>query len=67
MDCKVYNQYYTDIFDEKGVLITSKCFKGNEVYKNVKDFHVNSYKKYKNKSQRMKKNDLYWLRKKVIG
>jgi superfamily II DNA or RNA helicase len=47
-NCDKYNQYYTDIFDKSGKLITSKCFKGNEIYSEMKKFNINNYTSYKN-------------------
>ena len=44
--CDNYNQYYTDIVDKEGNLITSRCFKGNEIYS--KKFNFNNYTSYKN-------------------
>ena len=44
--CTTYNQYYTDVVDSEGKLITSKCFDG-KIYNKMKDFYVNSYKNYK--------------------
>ena len=52
-NCNKYNQYYTDIFDKDGKLITSKCFKGNEIYSSK--FNFNNYVKYKNKEY------YYWI------
>jgi hypothetical protein len=47
-NCDKYNQYYTDIFDKTGKLITSRCFKGNEIYPEMKKFNINNYISYKN-------------------
>ena len=55
MNCDNYNQYYTDIFDKDGNLIVSKCFKGNELYPQVRNFNINNYKTYKNKEY------YYWI------
>ena len=46
--CNTFNQYYTDIVDEKGNLITTKCFDGNKIYPALKSFNVNNYKNYNN-------------------
>jgi len=46
--CNGYNQYYTDIVDENGNLITTKCFNGKEIYPTLKSFNVNNYKTYNN-------------------
>jgi hypothetical protein len=46
MDCDIYNQYYTDVI-LNGKIVNGRCFKGSEIYKNVKSFRVNSYKHYK--------------------
>ena len=46
MNCNEFNQYYTDIVDADGNLVTTKCFNG-KIYKDTKRFDVNSYKNYK--------------------
>ena len=46
-ECNGFNQYYTDIIDEKGNLVTIKCFKG-EIYK--ERFNVNDYKNYQSEN-----------------
>lgn len=43
--CNKFNQYYTDIVDKSGTLITTKCFDG-KIYSNK--FDINNYKKYNN-------------------
>jgi superfamily II DNA or RNA helicase len=45
MDCRKYNQYYSDVVIN-GSIVNQKCFKGSEVYKNVKTFGINSYTKF---------------------
>jgi len=44
--CNEFNQYYTDIVDASGNIVT--CFNGT-FYPEQKNFQVNSYKNYKNK------------------
>ena len=46
MSCNEFNQYYTDIVDASGNLVSTKCFNGG-IYKGTKAFNVNSYKNYK--------------------
>lgn len=45
--CNDYNQYFTDIVDQKGRLVTSKCFDG-KIYTPLPAFNVNNYRTYKN-------------------
>ena len=54
-NCDDYNQYYTDIFDNDGNLITSRCFKGNEVYPEMKKYNINNFLNYKSKEY------YYWI------
>jgi superfamily II DNA or RNA helicase len=42
MDCKNYNQYYSDVV-VNGKIVNQRCFKGSEVYKNIKRFKINNY------------------------
>ena len=44
--CNKYNQYYTDIVDTNGNIVTSKCFDG-AFYLDAKGYDVNNYKTYK--------------------
>ena len=44
--CNKYNQYYTDIVDTDGNIVTSKCFDG-AFYLDAKGYNVNNYKTYK--------------------
>lgn len=42
MDCGKYNQYYSDVvIDNK--IVNQRCFKGSDIYKNVKSFKINNY------------------------
>ena len=42
MDCNKYNQYYSDVVID-GKIVNERCFKGSEVYKDVKNFKINNY------------------------
>ena len=46
--CDDYNQYYNDIIDSDGNLVTAKCFNGREIYLAQKAFKVNNFKDYNN-------------------
>jgi len=46
--CNEYNQYYNDIIDSEGNLVTTKCFDGKEIYLTQKAFKVNNFKNYNN-------------------
>lgn len=46
--CDDYNQYYNDIIDSDGNLVTAKCFNGKEIYLAQKAFKVNNFKDYNN-------------------
>ena len=49
VNCKNYNQYYSDIINSDGQIDPNKCFDGSLVYQNIDKYNFNDFVNYKSK------------------